>query len=87
MVVFENVRVVGKNVKVDAYINDEGPKQKLSIQKFSTSCCDYSEHMLVDRQLWYLMAAINKKMVKDGQTCTVLDNAPDMFDESFVKVA
>ena len=86
MTVFEKVKVEKANVRVSAFVNDQGPAHRLVIPKFGTSCCDYSDGMHIDRDIWYLMAAVNNKLVGTGQNIKILDGAPDAFDQAYIEV-
>lgn len=85
MTVFENVRVEKAELKVNAYVDDKGPAHRLVIPKFGTSCCHYTKEMLIDKDIRYLMAAVNNKLVTTGQTVKVMDGAPGEFDPAYIE--
>lgn len=85
MTVFEKVKISDNEIRVNAYPDDQGPKQKLAIERFATDIVEYGSGMIIDKDIWYLMRAINEGLVTEGQTVTVLDGAPDAFDLNFIK--
>lgn len=87
MTVFETIIVGDKDIMCKAYLNNnKGPGVKLNVAREESLTDVYSEHMIVDKDVWYLSTAVEKGLISNGCNCTITDGAPDRFDESYVKV-